>query len=706
MPSILTFRTWLRLLQHARRLLNHSLTRRAFINISIASAAGALVLTSGKSHADVTVPGTTPNNAGILWADFWGKIPPTIRTDSDVQLTLDPSRALIAFEGKLELNEVQQLLGQVGHDLRVENVGKGKLLHGALRLGLRINHLPNQVWVRSQSKQPISPKTITAIGQAFNSDLKPLQWVGPAYRYPHTADQVGVVCALPNVISILPRKGIDSASLDAILLHKFNLLLAQKLTQYLAGYRYYYLPTATLFLPTQSTIYDIHRQVSENPSFKKLVAQANFDYLPLISPAQASFSPVDPLYINDGQWNLNKIQAKEGWESGTLPVLGEGVVVAVIDDTGVEYNHPDFGSQPPTFVQGATFSGGAPPNINENPISSPPAGGEADTDYHGTASAGVIAARYNTIGTAGLAGHCQLMSLRVMGYQAHLVAAAINYASGEGAETSIGTERPSSQANVISMSFVDEPTSGNSLSADAIKTALEKAFDTHHVVLCGSAGNSGHTPPRYPAADSHVIACGASNEADDRCHQADWGSAYGGELSVVAPGESIPTTDLFGNMGDSNGNYLLSFSGTSAAAPHVAGLAALLMSRYPSLKDNPDSVRSIIERTTEKVGHVTLGPGTQPPPELIYTYTTGKPRGDWNQETGYGRINVKRALTFADTMIRKHPSDTGLEPFTPPGNDFSHSDIVLSTADDVTLTNFDSRTGPSFKALSTAPRTS
>ena len=404
---------------------------------------------------------------------------------------------------------------------------------------------------------------------------------------------------------------------------------------------------------------------------------------------------------------VNTIHAKDGWESGTLPVLGEGVVVAVIDSAGVQYTHEDFQVNGPTFVQGATFAQGVnqndPPDINETLT-----GGESDTDPHGTACAGVIAARYNTIGIAGLAGHCMLMSVRVMGYQAHLVAAAINYASGEGAQTSIGTRSPSSQVNVISMSFVDEPTTGNYLSADAIKTALEKAFDTHHVVLCGSAGNSGHTPPRYPAADPHVIACGASNTEDDRCHQVDWGSggsAYGGELSVVAPGLNIPTTDLSGNIGNSAGNYDLSFSRTSAAAPQVAGLAVLLMSKYPSLKDNPDSVRAIIERTTEKVGHVTLGPGNPPSDiqtpsmALTYTNTLGKPHGDWNQETGYGRINVDRALTFADTMIRKHPSDTGLEPFTPPGNDFSHSDIVLSTADDVTLTNFDSRTGPSFKVL-------
>ena len=496
-----------------------------------------------------------------------------------------------------------------------------------------------------------------------------------------------MVCALPNVISILPGNGADSASLDADLRNEFNLLLAKKLTQYLAGFRYYYIPTAMLLLPTQLNIYDIQQQLSKNPGFKQRVAQANFDVLPLISPAQASFQPTDHYY--NGQWNLNKIQAQAGWESGTSPILGETVVAAVIDATGVDYDNPDFDPKNLTFVQGATFAGGNPPDINETPINGMTPGGESDTGFHGTACAGIIAARYNTIGIAGLAGRCQLMSLRVMGYQSIFVAAAINYASGEGAITSGGTRTPATPANVISMSFVGGAPAmpPDYLNTSEIKTALSRAFNLHHVVLCGSIGNSGASPPvYYPAADEHVIACGASDSSDDRCHPS-WGSAYGGQLSVVAPGINIRTTDLRGTSGQSSDDYYLTFWGTSAAAPHVVGLAALLMAKYAPLKDNPDSVRAIIERTAEKVGHVTL---STPSVSLTYSDTPDKPHGDWNQETGYGRINVGRALTFADTMIRKHSTDLGLEPFAlPPGDGFSQSDIVLSTIDNVTLINFD-----------------
>jgi hypothetical protein len=506
------------------------------------------------------------------------------------------------------------------------------------------------------------------------------------------------------VISILPGQGIDSTGLDTDFRKEFNLVLAKKLTQYLAGFRYYYIPTTVLLRPTQLSIYDIQQRLSKDPKFKPLVAQANFDFLPLISPAQASFEPSDPLYQNSGQWNLDKIGAIGGWNSGAIPILGETVVVAVIDDSGVEYFHEDFAPVNESFVQGATFSGSSdPPDINETPLDQPGAGGRSDSGFHGTACAGIIAARYNMTGIAGLAGGCQLMSLRVWGYQSVLVAAAINYASGVGAGTTVGTRSSTPQANVISMSFVDDPisldpTTGiGPLESAEIRTALSKAFDDRKVVLCGATGDSGQTPPYYPAADPHVIACGASNTLDNRVIST-WQSAYGGQLSVVAPGIDIPTTDLTGINGRSPNNYSPTFWGTSAATPHVAGLAALLMAKYSSLKGKPDSVRKIIEQTAEKVGQVTLGSSTA---SLTYSDTPNKLHGDWNQETGYGRINVDRALRFADMTIKKHPDDTGLEPFTPPSYDFSLSDLVVRTAEDVTLANFDSINSIGSKVLIT-----
>jgi subtilisin family serine protease len=154
----------------------------------------------------------------------------------------------------------------------------------------------------------------------------------------------------------------------------------------------------------------------------------------------------------------------------------------------------------------------------------------------------------------------------------------------------------------------------------------------------------GCTPPapvKYPASHPRVIAVGAAASDDRRYHIGspdtsglpnDWESNYGPELSVVAPSPVLTTVK--------DSSYF-HFRGTSAAAPHVAGLAALLLSLLQHPVDVPpstqmnDLVRFIIEWTAAKVGGYS------------YAHDAVHPNGTWSGEMGYGRIDMADALRFA-----------------------------------------------------------
>lgn len=97
-------------------------------------------------------------------------------------------------------------------------------------------------------------------------------------------------------------------------------------------------------------------------------------------------------------------------------------------------------------------------------------------------------------------------------------------------------------------------------------------------------------------------------------------SAYGSNLFVTAPG-----TDILSTIPD---NKVLKKTGTSMACPHVAGLAALILERNPSL--TAKKVREIIAKNTKKVGNIPYG--------------INKIYGSWNEHYGYGLIDAYQAV--------------------------------------------------------------
>lgn len=342
-----------------------------------------------------------------------------------------------------------------------------------------------------------------------------------------------------------------------------------------------------------------------------------FDWLKLET---YSAVPNDSEYAN--QWNMPIISAEEAWDIET----GDPTIIIAIIDSGFDLAHPDLEFTPNTVANPTHFNADEFLDGDLPPYDASSAGVS-----HGTSCAGISAATINNNrGVVGLAGGCRIMPVR-LGTEptTNRVAAGLNWARNNG-------------ASVASLSL------GTSVSM-ATTNAVVDAWNAG-MVICAASGNDGGdtTSPavNYPANHANVIAVGASNEDEERKRPGSsdgenwWGSQYGDELDVVAPGVHIWTTDEQGASGYNPdlgpaGDYVPDFNGTSSATPLVAGLAGLILSSNPSLTNQ--EVRDIIESTADKVS----------PALYAYANTAGRLNGTWHEEVGYGRVNALAAICAA-----------------------------------------------------------
>ena len=284
----------------------------------------------------------------------------------------------------------------------------------------------------------------------------------------------------------------------------------------------------------------------------------------------------------DVTYGVDQINADDVWhEFGTK---GAGVNVAVLD-TGVELPHDDLELHT-TDPNDPTYPGGwAEFDSNGNEI----AGSEPhDTDSHGTHVSGTVAGG-DASGTAiGVAPETQLMHAKVMdpwGYYSQIVA---------GMEWAIEND-----VDVISMSL------GSGGYDDAWIAPIRNA-EAHDVVVVASAGNTGEGYSSSPGNDYDSIGAGATNEhlevADFSSGelidtQEDWDdppAAWPDEYivpDIVAPGEDVLSADI-------DGGYRYA-SGTSMAAPHVAGAVALIQSATDE-RHSPDEIKEALRETAWK----------------------------------------------------------------------------------------------------------
>ena len=385
---------------------------------------------------------------------------------------------------------------------------------------------------------------------------------------------------------------------------------------------------------------------------KALEATSQFDVIEFDAYGQRSGTPSDPIYPD--QWNLPKISMPGAWDYGQ----GQNVRLAIID-SGTDYVHEDLDGNmwvnPQEDINGngsADFyssssggdldgldndgngkyddllgwdfaGGGNSPSFPYTPDNQP-----MDTDGHGTAVTGIAAAQTHNYesgayrGVAGIAGGwgsskgTQIMALRDGGETPFysLTAESITYAARNGAK-------------VINIS------SGWSNDYPVLSQAINEAVTVYDVVVVASSGNNIGSV-LYPAAYSNTIAVGATDQNDVRF----WWSNYGGSLDIMAP-SSVPTTDMTGSVGYSTGNYTDSFTGTSASAPHVAGVAAIMRSENGS--KTWSNIRDVIRQTADKV--------------------SGMNGNNFTDYYGYGRVNAYEAVKAVQ------PPDPDPPPATPTG---------------------------------------
>lgn len=269
--------------------------------------------------------------------------------------------------------------------------------------------------------------------------------------------------------------------------------------------------------------------------------------------AYAILTPNDPHF--DKQWGMVKIEAPKAWDVTT----GSFEVRIAICDTGIDQDHEDLAAK---IVANKNFTRSRTVD---------------DRHGHGTHVAGIAAAITNNgKGVAGVGFESSLMNVKVlddtgMGFYSW-VANGIIWAADNGAK-------------VINLSL------GGSSPSDTLESAVDYAWGKG-CVLVAAAGNDNTDSPMYPAYYANCIAVAATDKNDAKATF----SNYGPWVDIAAPG-----VDIFSTMPNHRNRIGIlhygSLSGTSMAAPHVSGVAALVFARYPGWT-NAD-VRARIEASVD-----------------------------------------------------------------------------------------------------------
>jgi len=350
-----------------------------------------------------------------------------------------------------------------------------------------------------------------------------------------------------------------------------------------------------LRIPRKKTVAEMVEIYKRNP---------NVEYAEANNIGYALAVPNDPYYSY--QWHFDNdyfggINMESAWD---IETGDPGIIVAVVD-TGVAYEDygifrqaPDLAST--NFVGGYDFI-----NYDTHPN---------DDEGHGTHVTGTVAQSTNNgIGVAGVAYNCSIMPVKVLD----------NYGSGSYASIADGIYFAADNgAQVINMSL------GGSDPSITLENACAYAYNKGVTIVCASGNNGSLTTILYPAAyDAYCIAVGATTYNEEVAYYSNAGTS----LDLTAPGGDVYADLNWDGFVDGilQQTYDIDYTtfvywfyqGTSMAAPHVSGVAALLISKGGAI--TPDEVREALQSTAKD------------------KWTPG-----WDSEYGYGIVDAYAALDY------------------------------------------------------------
>jgi serine protease len=298
----------------------------------------------------------------------------------------------------------------------------------------------------------------------------------------------------------------------------------------------------------------------------------------------ASLSEInDPLY--PAQWHYDTINAEQAWEA--MDSRGSANVTVAVIDTGVLLDHPDLSSN---LVDGYDYVGDGSSREAEDDDPNDPGDKTINgqrSSFHGTHVAGTIAASAaNEQGGVGVAANVKIMPVRVLGknggFSSDIIAGVCFAAQMTNADNGIceNSNQAEKAADIINLSLGGEFFSN-------IEQAVYDAVTAKGIIVIAAAGNESTDQPFYPAAYDKVISVSAINRNLEQARY----SNFGPTIDVAAPGgDSSVDRGILSTLGDDRSEPTTftygSLQGTSMAAPHVAGVAALMKSIKPSLNHN------------------------------------------------------------------------------------------------------------------------